>query len=51
MGIGNPVLSINAFVAEQLARLETMRPEATREPRAVPALDALFHTVLDESGR
>ena len=51
MGIGNPVLSINAFVAEQLARLETMRLEATRKPGAVPALDALFHTVLDESGR
>ena len=51
MGSGDAVLSINAFVAEQLARLETMRLEATRKPGAVPALDALFHTVLDESGR
>ena len=51
MGLGDRVPSINAFIAEQLARLETMRPEATREPGAVPALDALFHAVLDESGR
>ncbi|MEQ1513676.1 MAG: nucleotidyltransferase domain-containing protein [Lysobacteraceae bacterium] len=51
MGLGDPVRSINAFVAEQLARLETMRPEATRQPGAVSALNALFHAVLDESGR
>lgn len=51
MGLGDPVPTLNAFVEEQLARLETMRPEATRQPGAVPALNALFHAVLDESGR
>ena len=51
MGLGDPVPSINAFVADQLARLETMRPEVTRQPGAIPVLNALFHAVLDESGR
>lgn len=49
MGLDNPVPSINAFVEEQLARLETMQPEAARQPGVVPALNALFHQVLDES--
>jgi uncharacterized protein len=51
MGLGDPVPSINAFVEKQLVRLETMRPEVTRPPGAVSALNALFHAVLGESGR
>lgn len=51
MGLGDPVPTLNAFVEEQLARLETMRPEATRQSGAVPALNALFHAILDETGR
>jgi uncharacterized protein len=50
MGVGAPVPSINAFVEEQLTRLEAMRPEASRQPGAVPLLNGLFHAVLDESG-
>ncbi len=50
MGLGDPVAAINAFVGEQLARLDTMRPETSRPPGAVQALSTLFHAVLDESG-
>ncbi len=49
MGLGDPVSGINAFVEQQLARLETMHPESTRPPGAVQALNTLFHAVLDES--
>lgn len=49
MGLGDPVPGINAFVEQQLARLETMRPESTRPAGAVQALNTLFHAVLDES--
>ena len=51
MGLGDPVLSINAFVAEQLARLEAMRPEITRQPSAISALNIVFHAVLDDTDR
>lgn len=51
MGAGDRIPGINAFVEEQLARLEAMRPEASRQPGAVQALNTLFHAVLDESGR
>lgn len=50
MGLGDPVAAINAFVEEQLARLETMCPESTRPAGAARALNTLFHAVLDESG-
>ena len=49
MGLGDPVPGINAFVEQQLARLETMHPESTRPAGAVQALNTLFHAVLDES--
>ena len=51
MGSGDRVPSINAFIAEQLARLEAMRPEATRQPSAVAALNIVFHAVLDDTDR
>lgn len=51
MGLGDPVPSINAFVEEQLERLEAMSPETTRQAGALPVLNTLFHAVLDESGR
>ena len=51
MGLGDPVLSINAFVAEQLARLETIRPEATRQPGTITALNNMFHAMLDDIDR
>lgn len=51
MGLGDPILSIDAFVAEQLARLEVMRPEITRQPNAISALNIVFHTVLDDTDR
>lgn len=47
--VGDPVPRINAFIAEQLARLEAMRPEAERLSSALPGLNALFHAVLDET--
>ena len=51
MGLGDPVPSINAFIERQLARLEATTPDSTRQTGAVPALNALFHAILDESGR
>ncbi len=51
MGLGDPVPSINAFVEEQLERLEAMSPETTRQAAALPVLNTLFHEVLDESDR
>lgn len=48
--VGDPVPSIHAFVIEQLARLETMQPRVERHASALPALNALFHAILDESG-
>lgn len=49
MGLGEPASGINAFVEEQLARLETIRPEASPQPGAAQAPNTLFHATLDES--
>jgi uncharacterized protein len=46
--VGDPVPVIDAFVTEQLARLESMQPTVERKPSALPGLNALFHAVLDE---
>jgi uncharacterized protein len=46
--VGDPVSVIDAFVTEQLARLESMQPTVERKPSTLPGLNALFHAVLDE---
>lgn len=48
MGLGVPVPTFDAF-EEQLARLETIRPEASRQPGVAQAPNTLFHAVPDES--
>lgn len=48
--VGDPVPRIDAFVREQLARLETMQPDVERHPSALPGLNTLFHRTLDETG-
>jgi uncharacterized protein len=47
--VGDAVPAIGAFVVEQLARLETMQPTMERKASALPGLNALFHSVLDET--
>jgi uncharacterized protein len=49
MGLGDPVAAVNAFIEEQLERLETMQPVVSRQSSALPILNQLFHTVLDET--
>jgi uncharacterized protein len=46
--VGDPVPEIDAFVREQLARLDAMQPSVERQPGALPGLNALFHLVLRE---
>ncbi len=46
--VGDAIPTIDAFVTEQLARLESMQPRMERLPSALPALNTLFHAVLAE---
>lgn len=49
--VGDPIPVIGDFATEQLARLESMQPAVERKASALPGLNALFHRVLDETGR
>ena len=47
--VGHAVPSLNAFIEQELARREGLQPEAEGRGTALPALNALFHRMLDES--
>jgi len=46
--VGDAVPSLNAFIEEALSRLDGLRPDAEARGTALPALNTLFHRVLDE---
>ena len=51
--LGTPVrrvASLNAFIEQELARLESLQPEVEGRSTTLPTLNALFRRVLDESG-
>lgn len=48
--VGDVVPSLNAFIEQELARLESLQPEVEGRSTTLPTLNALFRRVLDESG-
>jgi len=50
MGLAKPVASINAFIEDELERLESVNPQHTQKSEPVPRLNALFHAILREGG-
>lgn len=50
LGLSEPVASINAFINEELERLEALLPERSQRQTSLPALNDLFHATLRETG-
>lgn len=50
-GLSEPVASINAFIEEELARLESVNPQRCDRPDVLPGLNALFHATLEEMNK
>lgn len=48
MGVFEPVPSLNAFIEEELNRLESMSPERSTKYEAISKLNELFHATLRE---
>lgn len=48
LGLSNPVATINAFIEEELERLETVNPQKVLRTEVMPALNQLFHACLSE---
>lgn len=51
MGLADPVVSLNAFIEEELLRLEQITPSRSSRPQAISKLNALLHTTLHEQAR
>jgi uncharacterized protein len=49
MGLAEPVVSINAFIERELARLESFKSRRIKKPEALPGLNELFHATLCEA--
>jgi predicted nucleotidyltransferase len=48
MGLSDPIASINAFIEEELARLESVNPQRKARADVLAGLNALFHATLAE---
>jgi len=48
LGLAEPVASINAFIEEELERLEAVNPQRSQRAEPLPKLNALFHATLGE---
>lgn len=46
MGLAEPVAIINAFVENELARLELLNPQTTFKKESIPELNEFFQTIL-----
>lgn len=47
-GLSAPIASIDAFIDEELSRLEALHPQRHDRPDPLPGLNALFHATLEE---
>ncbi|MDM5178310.1 nucleotidyltransferase domain-containing protein [Massilia sp. DJPM01] len=48
LGLSEPIISLNHFIEQELARLESVQPLPAARVQPLPALNALFHSVLRE---
>jgi hypothetical protein len=48
LGLAEPVVSINAFIEEELERLEAVNPQRRERREPLLKLNALFHATLSE---
>jgi uncharacterized protein len=49
MGMAPPVASINTFIVDELARLETIAPPKDKAASPLPSLNTLFKATLEET--